>query len=517
MKKTILFLAAFAALVSCVKENPVTENPADETPSIETCSISLEASAPASSDAEDTKTTLIDGNLVHWTNGDAIKVLFFPIPSEYSTIYGASGILNSTFTGETAVSARFETDSWSWGASSSDKMDQGIALYPSSVTAVSNKASGSYGSMTRDIHYELPSVQTAVEGTFQSGINFAYAQIPSKEEFSNSTATLSFKNACALIKVTLPEGVDNVTSVEVVSANGSLAGTYEVSSYSSAAPNYPLVMTATTGSPSVTLSAPVGQTLKAGVPYYIVVWPGTHSDITFNFTNTEGLVATKSVGKEVTFVAAKYNSYKIKNDLSFEAAVGDYYFADGTTGDDPAGREVVGVVFYKGAPQSVDSGIPSKYSKGLAISLQDYDIEWSTTTIAASSLDASIKSGSSPANSTIGGYTAKTYWMTAYPALNAYTYTGYPALPESTSGWYHGAPVEWKLIVKDFAALNENLSSVSGAEAISSATSGYWIPFHNGARNMWVIYKNGEGVATKSLEWYNYSGQCKGVRPIFAF
>ena len=74
MKKSIIFFAAIAAFFSCSKENPVNEIPAEETFSVE-----LFASAP-SGDA-DTKTTLVDGDgtkFVHWSKGDAIKVLFFP-------------------------------------------------------------------------------------------------------------------------------------------------------------------------------------------------------------------------------------------------------------------------------------------------------------------------------------------------------------------------------------------------------------------------------------------------------
>ena len=72
MKKIITFFAALAAVLSCSKENPNNYNPVDGT-----YSVTLTASAPGA----DTKTTLVDGEgtkFVHWSKGDAIKVLFFP-------------------------------------------------------------------------------------------------------------------------------------------------------------------------------------------------------------------------------------------------------------------------------------------------------------------------------------------------------------------------------------------------------------------------------------------------------
>ena len=92
MKKIIIFFAALAALFSCSKENPVDNyNPADDT-----YSVTLTASAPGA----DTKTTLVDGvddkgkphKFVHWSKGDAIKVLFFPkhtVNADFSGFFSA--------------------------------------------------------------------------------------------------------------------------------------------------------------------------------------------------------------------------------------------------------------------------------------------------------------------------------------------------------------------------------------------------------------------------------------------
>ena len=119
MKKTILFFAALAALFSCSKENPVDNyNPADDT-----YSVTLTASAPGA----DTKTTLVDGEgtkFVHWSKGDAIKVLFFPVSTNSNIITGPSGVFTSHFDEVSSAEAYFRTDSWSWAGIPHDVMNE---------------------------------------------------------------------------------------------------------------------------------------------------------------------------------------------------------------------------------------------------------------------------------------------------------------------------------------------------------------------------------------------------------
>ena len=141
MKKTIFFFAALAALFSCAKENPVVETPAEETFSVE-----LFASAPT--EDADTKTTLVDGEgtkFVHWSKGDAIKVLFFPKHTINADFSGSNGVFTSHFDEDASASAYFRCDSWSWGSTVSQNgvsyslNEKGIALYPSTTTATSTK------------------------------------------------------------------------------------------------------------------------------------------------------------------------------------------------------------------------------------------------------------------------------------------------------------------------------------------------------------------------------------------
>ena len=146
MKKSFILFAALAALFSCTKETPVSP----ETPSQETYSVTLTAVAPTAGD--DTKTTLVEGGkFVHWSKGDAIKVMFAAqlyyspsnptYPANASDNYEAPGqVLCSSFSEETANVAQFRIEDYRFNSSNYKFYKQaGIAVYPSSVTATSSK------------------------------------------------------------------------------------------------------------------------------------------------------------------------------------------------------------------------------------------------------------------------------------------------------------------------------------------------------------------------------------------
>ncbi len=331
MKKILFCLAAFAALVSCTKENPVDETPTVDTPAVEYQTITFEATAPSTEDSNATKTALVDGRLVHWVKGDQVKVMFVPINGwDYKDIWpgeeydGASGVMTATFDSETSASALFHTDSWDWGVGS-EYMGVGIAVYPSSVETYSHRNAGSYkANAPTVISYNLPSNQTAVENSFQNGVLFSYAEIANVEEFAANQSKLNFKNACALIKITLPSDATDIVSLTVESSDATLSGKHKVSGYSGTTgsypqnyPTYPLKMTSDGGMNNVTLAAPTGETLKAGASYYIVTWPGEHNSLTFTFTNSIGLTSSKTSGA-VSLVASKIDHFNFKSPITFE-------------------------------------------------------------------------------------------------------------------------------------------------------------------------------------------------------
>ena len=327
MKKILFCLAAFAALISCTKENPV-----DETPAVQYQTITFEAAAPSAEDVDATKTTLVEGNLVHWSNGDQVKVGFFPTTNKQNTIVSCVGTFTATFDQATSASAYFSTDSWSWISNgetiNNDRYrDNGLAVYPSSATIYS-KRSGLWSDANTEVSYDLPAEQIAVLNSFQSGVNFSYAQV-NKTDFNANKASLSFINACALLKITLPSTPADVKSIAVSSKNGvALSGKFEIPSdkegynnddpWSKANSDGTLTFQAVAGNPAVSIVAPEGETLQPGGTYYVVVWPGTHgSGLDFEFTNSEGLTCKKSLASSVTFTRAKVERFNFVSALDF--------------------------------------------------------------------------------------------------------------------------------------------------------------------------------------------------------
>ncbi len=539
MKKSIILFAAVAALFSCAKENPAIETPAQET-----YSVTLTASAPTSEDAPspasaDTKTTLVDGNntkFVHWSQGDAIKVLFFPNRSNTNTITGPSGVLTSELDVLSSGEATFSTDSWSWAGIPHDVANDqrknrlaatGVAVYPSKATAYSNKPTSSTGAaLISEISFVLPEEQNAVLGNIGSGLNFSYADV-NRDSFistvDNGTETkLRFKNACALIELTMPSEMPKVTSISI-SSNDEVAltgkGSLKLNYYMDTVEGGVDI----TDGDGVTLNNPGG--FNAGAKYYVVVWPGTHnSGLTIEFTAEDGAVATKTT-PAVTLNAAKIKPYTFNKGLDFIAPVQeefDYIYADGSTGNE-VNSNIVGVIFFNGDPSGAmnDPDLAGKYTNGLAIGLKDYTIYWGTSSNTAPNWKYPTSVGLAKgkvANYNVGGYSTKNIWLNNNYTLDIYT-TNYGTLPSSTSGWYLAAPIEWKYIVENLSKINAKLSA-AGATTINVGTSmsdGYWLPLAEANNyDAYVVHGPENSLYFDDNDWtYRYSTHKS--RPIFAF
>ena len=328
MKKLYILLAALAALASCSKE------PIDNTPvSGESQTITFEAKAPRTSISKDTKTTLVDHSLVNWSNGDQVKVGFFPKTNgSKNTLNNKNGIFTSTFAESTASSAFFKISGWSWDAGNGEKetdyRTDGLAVYPSSATVYSMRK-GKYDPASTEVSYDLPSEQLALLNSFQSDVNFSYARV-NKSDFSANQASLSFLNACSLVKISLPESATGIAMVEVASKTGTpLTGKFglgydDLGGYNqddpwSVSKNGLLNFTAVSGNGEVLLYAENGTSLVAGGTYYLVVWPGTHSSgLSFTFTNLEGATCVKEVTQSVTFERAGIESFNFVSEISFK-------------------------------------------------------------------------------------------------------------------------------------------------------------------------------------------------------
>ena len=359
MKKSFILFAALAALFSCTKETPVSP----ETPSQETYSVTLTAVAPTAGD--DTKTTLVEGGkFVHWSKGDAVKVLFFPHAQYAAEQNGASGVFNSNFSDATSSSAYFRNEGWDWQgvdmsiAGNRSAFKDGIAVYPHTSTAVSKKNYGfTTNSIVSEVSFDLPSSQVAVMDNIESNLNFSYARVSLSDFlntiYNNGTTELTFRNACAMIEMTMPTsfGGKKVTSISVSSNDGvALTGKGKVdlgntstASTQNVVPD-PFSMTIS-GDSVVELTNEDG--FELGRKYYVVVWPGSHpSGLTIEFKAEDGSVATKTT-KSVNLNASMVKRYGFISPLDFKSPAAEF----------PEGATVASVVFK-------DCGFQNAYDVG---------------------------------------------------------------------------------------------------------------------------------------------------------
>lgn len=531
MKKSIIFFAAIAAFFSCSKENPVKETPAEETFSVE-----LFATAP-SGDA-DTKTTLVDGDdtkFVHWSKGDAIKVLFFPKHNVNASFSGSNGVFTSHFDGDASASAYFRCDSWSWGSTVSQNgisyslSEIGIALYPSTATATSHKPSGNPKACDTEVSFVLPSNQTAVKDNIESNLNFSYATVELSKfqnTISNGAQTdLQFNNACAMIELTVPSTLDKkVTSISIASNNDvplTGKGAATMSYYNNEIDSDPykgvsdyIFKAQISEGAGVTLNNANG--FEAGAKYYAVVWPGKHDNgLTIQFTAEDGTKATKTT-PAVELTASKVKPYTFNKGLVFESSTYDYVYSDGTFGNDPkpSGKTVVGVIFFNGNPRENDQALPEYCTHGLAISLAPTSTKWQGSTKFPNTNFQNH--GLNSTTGSVWGYSAMLKWKELYSSdyLQIYN-TDYGTLPAGkTSGWYHGTNCEWNMIAKSADELNEKLTAAGKATLSLSSNNYYWTALGSSATYMYCIKSFGPSGGTYGTQsgLYPYP-----ARPIFAF
>ena len=537
MKKFIFFIAAMSALLSCVKENPVSDTPVVdmpvvETPAEETFCVELKATAPSDGDDavaahSNTKTTLVEGGkFVRWSKGDEIKVLFFPKHTINAGFSGSNGVFVSDLSQDSAASTVFKCDEWSWGTTVSQNgvsfslNEKGIALYPSTATANSTKPKGTRVICDTEVSFVLPETQTAVKDNIESNLNFSYATVELSKfqnTISNGSQTdLKFNNACAMIELTMPSTLDKkVTSISIASNNNvplTGKGVATMSYYRNEIDSDPysgdsdyIFKAEISNGAGVTLNNANG--FEAGAKYYAVVWPGNHtSGLTIIFTAEDGTKATKTT-PAVELKASKVKPYTFNKGLVFESSTYDYVYSDGTFGNEVKSN-IIGVVIYNGAPQDIDSGIPSKFSTGVAVYVDQYKTKWQTSkSIATANLEnAGVKLATSTSKSSVGGYTAKVNLQalnSSYLAL----YNGMPSFSYSfATELYVGTTKEWDLIANDMNRINDLLSG-AGKTTISG---NHWTA--NASSINYSYYTSGNGIYKAENPTWDFNS-----RPIFAF
>lgn len=246
MKKSIIAIAALLAIAAaCTKEDAQISN------------TEFNGNAPVFTASVGTKAEL-SGTKVNWVAGDHLAVWNGSAKADYST------------TGSGATADFTTSDSF---ASASEY----VALYPFSAGA-----SCTSGTVTT----ELPAAQTATAAGFDPAAHLAVA--------TTTSTTLSFKNAVAYLKFTVPTGMDDLTSVSF-SGNSSekVAGACTINASTGA-------LTAT-GSATATLSG----TFTEGADYFIAIAPQEFaSGYTVAIERTSGNYNMVS-SKDVTFTRSE--------------------------------------------------------------------------------------------------------------------------------------------------------------------------------------------------------------------
>lgn len=252
MKRNIIYTAAcLVAFASCQKQE-VAEAPSQ-------VEVAVELTASAAADA--TKTVMTEYNAHWWSVSDKISLFY--------TVEDKTG--HSVFTSKNlipAASAKF-AGSLSLPAEDTDLTTvSALAVYPATTADASDGTS---------VNVTVPSVQTAVEGSFMEG---AY---PVVAKTSDLTAALSFKAVCGGVKVSFQ--TPGITSFTFKAANGEkIAGTASVKIGEDGTPVATLGKDAVS---EITVNAPAGG-FEVGKWYYMTAFPATL---------TSGYTVTLSNGK----------------------------------------------------------------------------------------------------------------------------------------------------------------------------------------------------------------------------
>ena len=250
----IMLAAAVAVFASCAKE----QNP------------SVESAAPImvqktfSADLVATRTSLENGKYVYWTEGDKISV--FDNVSMKNNVFAASNINGSgaEFTGYVA-----------------DGASEYVAVFP-------YRFGNTYATSPTKVTATFPQIQKAVTNGFDTDVNLSVA-ISDGEK-------LLFRNVCALMKITIPEGVTNVRTISLANESARMSGKMSVQFDSEGAFTVTGDGNDTNSSREVSLDN--GGKAMAPGDYYIVVMPGTYKKMFMAVTTTDNELYVKYATKE---------------------------------------------------------------------------------------------------------------------------------------------------------------------------------------------------------------------------
>lgn len=255
MKTTKIIFAAMAAFatLSCVQEQELDNN------GMMTFNVL----------SEQTKSVIVKDNDGHhsilWSAGDKIQVYNdVKATGDEFTLTSGAGTSSASFTGpETAGATAF------------------YAAYP--VVAGSSCANGAFAGL------KVPAVQYAVAGTYAAD---AYVSVAKADAQNN----LRFRNACALLKVTVEAASVKEIVIEDKDGQAALAGTFTATLSDSDL----TVGEVTEAASSVKLLPAAGSETFAPGVYYVSCLPESLSGVKLSYTTAEGTQVKTGAAIELT-------------------------------------------------------------------------------------------------------------------------------------------------------------------------------------------------------------------------
>ena len=319
MRKVILFFAAIAAVsVSCNKENPELNNTAEVGTEVKIYATAPGVELPVAQNQVSPKSVLgADGFSVLWEDDDQVKMCAAPKKSQYSS---ATEQATSVFT--TSLSEESGAAFFSGTNVYTDYYQQNtIFIYPASVEY---SATRSGSTVTESVKFSLPDEQVAgVNGNIRGGYNLSSAFVNATGFKNGGIPQVTFKNSCALIRFVLSSHTASDIKSVTVSSSAPLAGYASLYKSEIMDDRFYVVgwdlsfASSLDKNTSVTLTNG-GNAFVQGVEYNIIVWPGSHSDLTFTFENTAGLKCVKKVGKQVVLVKSEVDRFNFTSAFEFK-------------------------------------------------------------------------------------------------------------------------------------------------------------------------------------------------------
>ena len=520
MKKTFKFFAAALAIVaaaSCAKEN-IQDNQTDvnDDQDVALVDMTFDAGIDSPSDPSSTKTTLVNGVKVHWSNGDNILVYRYKANTtndKYSPNQGYMfQVLDSSISEDVAA---FE------GQAADHTMYAAIYPYASVNTGDSYASSYVFNMATlRD--------QTAAINNFPT-TSWGCANI-SMTRGTNKGDRFVFENQLAYFKFSVES--DEVYSIELsaektihgyannLSDSGNIGGTLAYS------PGDDAFFVKNDNPITITNN---GQPFVAGETYYVAI-PAI---------KMEGLTMTgKSQSSAVLFSFKKtsftperntiYNLGQLKVSLPDPAKVGDYFYSDGTySATLDKSKTVVGVIFYVGDPTADDITLKKDYpscTNGLVLGLEEQKGQLYPSSIGWTLPDGYMNvqgcrySGGvirvDPLASLKTGYNNTEVMRLNNSEANSLKYCqGFPKVSNG-SVWYVPTIAEFDEMYKNVSTLNASLSAANATPLNTTKGISYWTTSEESNFTGYVaIYYFENGSLYDGMKGYSTSY----IRPIFAF